>query len=318
MDWIEVTVKTTTEGADIVAQVFYEEGVKGVVVEDPNDIESARQEEHSWDYIDDSILYDMSEDVLVKAYLSNDAAFADKYSSIKEKIEYLSYKSYGIDMGKLKISLTSVCDEDWANNWKQYYKPMRVSERLMIKPSWEPLPMESIGDNDVVLEMDPGMAFGTGTHETTILCIEAIDSYLQEGAEVADIGCGTGILAISAVLLGAKKATAVDADSSAVKTATENVRKNHTADRVEVIQGNLLDPVQGPFDMIVANITADVVIQLADSVGSYLKPNGIFIASGIIRERLKDVVEAVKEATLEPIDIRAKGEWTMVVCKADA
>lgn len=316
MDWIEVTVKTTTEGTDMVAQVFYEEGVTGVVVEDPMDVELAQQEERTWDYIDDAILANMSEDVLVKAYISNDASFVDKYASIKKKIEFLGQQSYGFDMGPLEIDLNTLNEEDWANNWKQYYKPIKVSDRLVIKPSWESL--SALETDEVVLEMDPGMAFGTGTHETTTLCIDAIDRYIQKGAEVADIGCGTGVLAIAAILLGAEKATAVDVDSNAVKITEENSKRNHVDDRLEVIHGNLLDPLQGKYDMIIANIIADIIIQLTESISNYLKPDGLFIASGIIRERLADVIEAMNTAGLDVIDTKTKGEWAMVVCKLNA
>ena len=316
MDWIEITVKTATEGADMVAQAFYEAGVTGVVVEDPMDIELAQEEERTWDYIDDAILANMSEDVLVKAYISSDASFADKYAFIKERIGQLGQQSYGLDMGTLEINISTLNEEDWANNWKQHYKPIKVSERLVIKPSWEHLP--ALETDEVVLEMDPGMAFGTGTHETTTLCIDAIDRYIQKGAEVADIGCGTGVLGISAILLGAEKAIAVDVDSNAVRITAENAGRNHVENRLEAIQGNLLDPIQGQYDMIIANIIADVVIQLTETISNYLKPNGLFIASGIIRERLTDVVEAMKTAGLEVIETNTKGEWAMVVCKLNA
>ncbi|NLC44598.1 MAG: 50S ribosomal protein L11 methyltransferase [Clostridiales bacterium] len=316
MDWIEIIVKTTTEGADMVAQAFYEVGVTGVVVEDPIDIELAQLEECTWDYIDDSILANMSEDVLVKAYISNDASFTDKYAFIKERIEQLGRQSYGLEMGTLEINISTLNEEDWSNNWKQYYKPIKVSERLVIKPSWEPLP--ALEADELVLEMDPGMAFGTGTHETTTLCIEAIDRYIQKGAEVADIGCGTGVLGISAILLGAEKATAVDVDSNAVRITAENARRNHVEDSLEVIHGNLLDPIQGQYDMVIANIIADVIIQLTDTISDYLKPNGLFITSGIIQDRLTDVVGAMKTAGLEIIETKTKGEWAMVVCKLNA
>ena len=316
MDWIEITLKTTTEGADIAAQALYEAGVTGVVVEDPNDILLAQLEERTWDYIDDSLLENMEEAVLVKAYLNDDASFVDKYASIRERTNWLKGQSLGLDLGSLELSVTQVREEDWANNWKQYYKPIKVSDRLVIKPSWEPLP--DLREGEVVLEMDPGMAFGTGTHETTTLCIEAIDQYLREGSEVVDIGCGTGVLAIASVLLGAKKATAIDLDKNAVDIAKENAQRNHVEDRVEVIHGNLLDRVRGKFDLAVANIIADVIIHLSDSIDRFLKPDGLFIASGIIRERVSDVVEALKAAGLEVVNIKTKGEWAVVVSKINA
>jgi ribosomal protein L11 methyltransferase len=227
----------------------------------------------------------------------------------------LQQLDYGLDMGTLSIELTNVKEEDWANNWKKYYKPLKVSNRIVIKPSWE---QYNSKDDEVVLEMDPGMAFGTGTHETTTLCIDALDRYLKSGETVVDIGCGTGVLAVSSLLLGAEKATAIDLDSNAVQVAKENAERNQVDHRLEVIHGNLLDQVHGQFDIAVANIIADVILDLTKSIRSFLKPNGLFIASGIILDRLQDVIEGMEASGLELIEKKTKGEWAVVVCKANA
>ena len=316
MDWVEVVITTTTEGADIVAQAFHDSGIPGVVIEDPDDIRLAQQDDRTWDYIDDSLLDDMGEEVLVKAYLSSDASFDDKLALIKERLNWLRQQELGLSLGSLHLALNNVKEEDWANNWKQYYKPVKVSRRMVIKPSWE---QYIRAPDEIVLEMDPGMAFGTGTHETTALCIEALDKYVKSGDTVVDIGCGSGILAVSSLLLGAAHATAVDLDSNAVKVAVENARRNHVEDRMEIIHGNLLDKVQNKkFDLAVANIIADVIIDLASYIGDFLKPDGLFIASGIIMERLQDVLQAAEAAGLELIEKSTKGEWAVVVCKANA
>ena len=202
-----------------------------------------------------------------------------------------------------------------ANNWKKYYKPLKVSSRIVIKTSWEQYESK---DDEIVLEMDPGMAFGTGTHETTTLCIDALDRYLKGGETVVDIGCGTGVLAVSALLLGAEIATAIDLDSNAVQIAKENAERNRVNHRMEVIHGNLLDQVYGQFDIAVANIIADVIIDLTKSIRRFLKPNGLFIASGIILDRLQDVLEEMEASGLELIEKKTKGEWAVVVCKANA
>ncbi|MBE3101046.1 MAG: 50S ribosomal protein L11 methyltransferase [Firmicutes bacterium] len=315
MDWIEVTIKTTTEGADTVAQSFYEVGVLGVVIEDPDEIRKAQLEDRTWDYIDDSILANMEEKVLVKGYLNDDVFFLDKLLFIKERIQWLLGKDFGLDLGSLEIALTNVCEEDWAHNWKKYYKPIKVSDRVVIKPTWEEY-TEKPGEH--ILELDPGMAFGTGTHETTMLCIRAIDKYIKPGMSVVDIGCGTGVLAIAALLLGADKATAIDLDSNAVKIASENALLNKVADRMEAIHGNLLDKIHSKYDIVVANIIADIVINLSEFIQDFMNPEGVFISSGIILDRLEDVTTAIETAGLEIIHKETMGEWAVVVSRQNA
>lgn len=315
MDWIEVTIKTTTEGADTVAQSFYEVGVLGVVIEDPDEIRKAQLEDRTWDYIDESILANMEEKVLVKGYLNDDVFFLDKLQFIKERIQWLQSSDFGLDLGSLEIALTNVCEEDWAHNWKKYYKPIKVSDRIVIKPTWE----EYTGKPDEhILELDPGMAFGTGTHETTMLCIRAIDKYTKPGMSVVDIGCGTGVLAIAALLLGADKATAIDLDSNAAKIAGENAQLNKVADKMEVIHGNLLDKIHSKYDIVVANIIADIVINLSEFIKDFMNPESVFIASGIILDRLEDVTTAIEAAGLKIIHKETMGEWAVVVSRQNA
>ena len=176
----------------------------------------------------------------------------------------------------------------------------------------------TVSDDEIVLEMDPGMAFGTGDHETTALCIEALDKYIEPGTQVLDIGCGTGVLSVASVLLGAEKATAVDLDRNAVSITADNARRNRVDDKLEVVHGNLLDKVKGRFDIAVANIIADVIIELTLSINSFLKPNGLFIASGIILERLDDVVKEMEASGLEVVETKTRGEWAAVVSRANA
>ena len=315
MDWIEVTIKTTTEGADTVAQSFYEVGVLGVVIEDPDEIRKVQLEDRTWDYIDESILANMEEKVLVKGYLNDDVFFLDKLQFIKERIQWLVGKDFGLDLGSLEIALTNVCEEDWAHNWKKYYKPIKVSDRVVIKPTWEEYTKKP---GEHILELDPGMAFGTGTHETTMLCIRAIDKYIKPGMSVVDIGCGTGVLAIAALLLGADKATAIDLDSNAVKIASENALLNKVADRMEAIHGNLLDKIHSKYDIVVANIIADIVMNLSEFIQDFMNPEGVFISSGIILDRLEDVTTAIETAGLEIIHKETMGEWAVVVSRQNA
>jgi len=315
MDWIEIAIKTTHEGADIAAQVFYETGVTGVVIEDPDDLYTAQQDGLFWDYVDESVLANKDEGLLVKAYINNDAAFNDKLIYIKERIEHLKAQDLDMDLGPMELSLTNVREEDWSNNWKKYYKPVRISDRLVIKPTWEDYEPK---EGEYVLNLDPGMAFGTGTHETTVLCLRLLDRHVNTGDTIADIGCGTGILSIAALLLGADRATAIDLDTNAVMVARENARLNGVEDRMQVIHGNLLDKVQGRYDIITANIIADAIISLTQHIRNYLKPGGIFISSGIILERLPEVVEKIEESGLEVIHKETMGEWAAVVGRHNA
>jgi len=252
---------------------------------------------------------------LIKAYINDDENFEEKFAQIKVKLDQLKKQVTGLDLGSLDVKLNNVKEEDWANNWKKYYKPFKIGERIVIKPSWEKY--DKKGD-EIVLEMDPGMAFGTGIHETTALCVYALEKYIKPGDRIVDIGCGTGILAISSVLLGAEYATAIDLDSNAVRIASENVRRNHVEGRVDVIRGNLLDKVEGRYDIAVANILADVIINLSNVIGNYLNPDGLFIASGIILERLQDVTAAAETAGLEIVEKKTKEEWALVVCRYNA
>ncbi len=315
MDWIEITIKTTHEGADIAAQVLYETGVTGVVIEDPDDLYAAQQDGLFWDYVDESVLANKDEGVLVKAYISNDAAFNDKLIYIRERIEHLKAQDLDIDLGPMELALTNVREEDWSNNWKKYYKPVRISDRLVIKPTWEEYEPK---EGECVLSLDPGMAFGTGTHETTVLCLRLLDRYVNRGDTIADVGCGTGILSIAALLLGAEKATAIDLDTNAVRVAQENARLNGVEDRMQVIHGNLLDKVQGRYDIITANIIADAIISLTQHIRDYLNPDGIFISSGIILERLPEVLEKIEGSGLEVIHKETMGEWAAVVGRHNA
>lgn len=312
MDWTEISIKTSQEGADIAAQAFYEVGITGLVIEDPDELSQLSKEEFFWDYIDESMVGTSDGTVVIKAYLSSDSSLGEKLSLIKDKINWLKNRDLGVDLGSLDIELTSVREEDWSNTWKKYYKPMKVSDRIVIKPSWETYNKKK---GQVILTLDPGMAFGTGTHETTMLCMQAIDQYIRPDHSLIDIGCGTGVLSIGALLLGAKAATAIDLDGNAVEIARKNAQINKVLDRMTLVHGNLLDEIEGSYDIVVANIIADVIIELSQYVTNYIKAGGLFISSGIIHERLDEVIEQIESVGLILEKVEKMGEWAMVVSR---
>ena len=310
MDWMEAVVHTTTMGADLVSDVLMNAGAVGTAIEDRYDVTSSKKEDGMWDMIDEDVLRHMSEDVLFKAYFKDDQSAKETLLLVQEKLREIGRMDLGFDLGSLVVEHTSVHEQDWAENWKKYYKPFRAGEHLVIKPSWEPYEAQ---DGDLVLELDPGMAFGTGTHETTFMCMEQLERYVKPGCRAIDVGCGSGILALAAAKLGARDVLAIDLDELAVKVAAENTVKNGLSDVVRVKHGDLLENSEEQADVIVANIIADVICFLCGPAKKHLLPGGVFICSGIIREREDDVQRALAQAGYTVCNRLAKGEW---VCLA--
>ncbi|MBR5303089.1 MAG: 50S ribosomal protein L11 methyltransferase [Clostridia bacterium] len=315
MDWLEAVVHTTTMGADIVSEVLMNAGAVGTSIEDRYDVTSSKKEDGMWDMIDEEVLSKMSEDVLVKAYFKNDASVQEIMLLVGEKLSEIRRIDMGFDIGSLLLEHQNVQEQDWAENWKKYYKPFRAGERLVIKPSWEAYEEK---EGDLVLELDPGMAFGTGTHETTFMCMEQLEKYVTPGCKTIDVGCGSGILGLAAAKLGSSDVLAIDLDELAVKVAAENTVKNGLADKVRVVHGDLLEKADEMADVIVANIIADVICFLCGPAKKHLLPGGTFICSGIIREREDDVLSALKAAGYVVCNRLAKGSWVCLAAKAEA
>jgi ribosomal protein L11 methyltransferase len=215
---------------------------------------------------------------------------------------------FGLDPGRGEVAVRQVSEQDWANAWKEYYKPFRIGERIVIKPSWEDY---SAQKGDLIIELDPGMAFGTGAHETTKMCIEMLEKYINNDTMVYDIGCGSGILSIASSKLGAKRVVGVDIDEVAVKASKENIKISGVSN-VEIKHGNMFDTLEAKADIIVANIIADAIIGISGSVPEFLEKGGIFIASGIIHERLSDVKAALTRMNFNIAEVTEMGEWAAV------
>lgn len=307
MSWVEIKVKTTTEAVEAVSNIFYEAGVAGVVIEDPK-ILLRTNDSNEWDYVDIPEGLDF-EVVHVTGYLSKDSSLAERTQMIRERIKQLP--DFGLDIGKGEIAITTISEADWGEAWKKYYKPTHIGKNIVIKPSWEKYKPNT--DEEVVVELDPGMAFGTGTHETTMLCLEILEQYMKKDYTVIDIGCGSGILSIACGKLGAKKVLAIDKDENAVKVARENIKRNNLDRCIKAIKGDKFQGVDFKADIIVANIIADVVIDLTKDVGFHLKDGGFFISSGIIKDRKLSVIEAMEKNGFDVVQQFEKGEWVALV-----
>lgn len=303
MRWIELKVVTSHEAAEVVSEFLLEFGAGGVEIYDPHDADIIRNDPGKQIHCDGSVFPDMGNTVL-KAYFP-EGADSDKVNDILQgKLREASAYLY---MGPATIESSFVDDEDWANSWKKYYKPFNITDKIIIKPSWEELDK---GDGDgVVVEIDPGMAFGTGTHETTAMCAGLIEEYLKPGDEVIDLGCGSGILSVIAVKLGAGSVQAVDVDSIAVQVSRENACRNRVDRKIRFIVGTITDVAPVKMDIIVANITSDVIIDISEKLKYYLRPGGIFIASGVIRPRAEEVLDTYKRHGFALVKSIQKGEW---------
>ncbi|MDI3114459.1 50S ribosomal protein L11 methyltransferase [Clostridioides difficile] len=310
-NWIEVTIKTTTEAVEPITNILYEQGAGGAVIEDPKDFLFQKKNELDWDYVEEEVFKKNEEDdVLIKTYVSEEKNVMEFVEIIKQKV--LGLKDFGIDIGEGSVSLDQVNEADWANAWKAYYKPTKVGQRVVVKPTWEDYAMQ---EGDLIIELDPGMAFGTGTHETTSMCIRELEKYVNKDSKVFDIGCGSGILAIAAAKLGAKEVVAVDLDEVAVKVAKENVLENKVEKSVSVMHGNLTDVIKDKADVIVANIIADIIKILAKDVQNFMKKDAIFISSGIILDKVEEVKESLIENGFEIVEVQKLGEWSAIVSK---
>ena len=307
MKWTEVRINTTEEAYDAVSEMLTSIGAGGVVIEDPNDIRKQVESPDSLDYADDAFLSSLGEDVVVKAYFHSESANNELINLIREK---LSFISKFLDTGKGYTGCSEIDEEDWATAWKKHYKPFHISDGIVIKPSWEDYPVQ---DGELIIELDPGMAFGTGTHETTRLCSQLLEKYVSPGDTMIDVGCGTGILSIAAAKLGAGHITAVDIDEVAVRVTNENCRINGVESGITAIKGVLADVPKAKVDIIVANIIADVIIGIADNMQYHIKNGGIIITSGIIRERREDVLEAYTSRGFVQEDLMELGEWVAIV-----
>lgn len=311
MKWSEICIETVNDAVEPISNILHEAGASGVVIEDRAELDKKREgglfgelyELNPNDYPD--------EGVAVKAYLPVNSFLQETVDDITAAVKNLS--AYQIDTGKLHVSVSEVHEEDWATAWKQYYNPVKISEKFTIVPTWEEY--EPFSTDELIIELDPGMAFGTGTHPTTVMCLQALERFVKPNHHVVDVGTGSGVLAIGAALLGASRVTALDLDEVAVSAARQNVALNHAENIVSVSKNNLIDGIDDQPDVVVSNILAEVIISFTGDVASILRPGGFFIASGIIGQKKDEVRKAMTDAGLFIEETVVMEDWVCIVGK---
>jgi ribosomal protein L11 methyltransferase len=319
MEWTEVKIYTTTEGIEPVTAALLDTGVTGIQVEDDNELKTyLTTSSEYWDYVDEELLNKPVEDTKITVYVSDNPYGEEILMHIKDAINNLKSMEIGLDLGRLDIETKSnLNDEEWLNKWKDFYKPFTIGNRIMIKPVWEDV---EVPDGRVVFNINPGHVFGTGLHQTTQLCMLELEKYINDKSVVADLGCGSGILSIISLLLGAESAFAVDIDANAIKTAYENAELSGVdTSKYYVTSGNVVCDKElqdeigyNKYDVVVANIIADVICAITPVVPNQLKTGGVFIASGIIKDRMDDVYKALEENNLKVVSTNIKDEWVCI------
>ncbi|KMM37621.1 50S ribosomal protein L11 methyltransferase [Guptibacillus hwajinpoensis] len=310
MKWSEISIHTTNEAIEAVSNILHEAGASGVVIEDPMDLVKA------WDTTFGEV-YQLNPDdypeegVILKAYMPVNSFLGETVEQIKEAINGLLV--YDIDLGHNTVQISEVNEEEWATAWKKYYKPVKISERITITPTWEEY--TPVNTDEIIIELDPGMAFGTGTHPTTVLCVQALEKIIQPGQRVIDVGTGSGVLSIAAASLGADSVDALDLDEVAVKSARLNTKLNKVHSKIQVSQNNLLDNIQEQYDVVVANLLSEIIIRFTDDVAKVLKPGGAFITSGIITAKKDEVKQSIIDQGLEIEETLQMEDWVAFIAR---
>lgn len=302
-DWTEICVTVPAEDVDRAGDIAQMTVPYGIYVEDYSHLEEEAWEIAHIDLIDEELLRQDRTHAKIHLYISPEENPGEAVSFLRER-----YAAEGI---KYTLDTASCAEEDWIHNWKKYFKPIPVGKKLLIRPTWEEAENP---ENRTILHLEPGLAFGTGTHETTRLCMELLETYVRPGAAVLDVGCGSGILSVASLLLGASSAVGVDIDELAVKTAVQNAQRNGVEARFQGICGNLTEQVEGSFDIVVANIVADVILVLTKDVRRFMRPDTVYLMSGIIDTREQDVLVGL-QGKFEILDRKEEKGWVALAAR---
>ena len=318
MQWLELTIKTHSAGIDLLASRLTVLGYDSFIIDDQEEFhEFLENNKDYWDYVDEGLEAQMEGLSQIRLYLEDGSAAMESIAFLKDEMRKLREECGEDTVGSLEIALQGVQDEDWENNWKQYYKPLAIGKKLLVVPQWLN-PENEEGRIPVIL--DPGMIFGTGAHASTQMCMRALEKVIHGGEEVIDLGSGSGILSITALLLGAKTAVGVDIDPKAEDIARENAAMNNLgADRFTAVTGDVIGSrammeklAEGGYDIVLANIVADVIIPLSTVVPHFLRKDGVFICSGILETRLDEVLCAIEKAGLKVKETEKQEDWCRV------
>ena len=318
MKYIQADIHVNREGIEPVLTALMNVDIMDTVVEDPADIADLldKDQDWEWDYVDDSVIEMQNAEPKVTVYMEDDEEGRRKLAALQGAIETLKAEAaagaYGenVDLGPLTVDVYVEDDSEWKDNWKEFFKPKKVGKRIVVKPTWYDYEKE---EGDLVIEIDPGMAFGTGTHQTTSLCLRLMEDYMQDGDKVLDVGCGSGILAIAGALLGSPEVLGVEIDPVAVEIAQENLKLNGVTGVARAQYGDLTKGIDFKAEIVVANLMADLVMMLSADVAKHILPGGKYISSGILVEKRDQVAAVIRDCGFDIMEIREDGMWCAIV-----
>lgn len=314
---------TSKLGLELCVDALMAAGLNGMIIDDPEDVADLldKKNQYDWDYVDDSVRDLAQEEPAITLYFDESEEGRHQMElaiacaeALKRQIADPKSCLYGRDMGRMETEVSMADDEDWKDKWKEYFKPAHITSRIVVKPSWEDYKPQESGE--LVIEIDPGMAFGTGTHPTTTLCVKLLEKYISSPKDVVlDVGCGSGILAMASALLGVERTVGVEIDPVAVTVARENVALNGLTDQIQVMEGDLTKGLSLKADIVVANLMADLVMLLSQDVAKHLRGKSIYISSGILIEKEAQVSSAIEECGFEILEVLEQGEWCAIAAR---